>query len=550
MYSKEALLMVLLTLSVMSFFSCGAHTTLPPHLDEELSCGADAVINSMAASEPLPAAEIRPLKDGNITFDMFIGPFAKLRIGVFTEDLNDPRKFCSVAGDVRPDFKGSKITCAETNILTPEKRKILIEYLLPRAVEMHQERLRVQRVSGSIVVPTYTGGFCGEFIVPESHKTDGVMGYDFLLYVGASRVEGASAWAGTCSRGEFGRPLIGMTCIDPGSVSESDYIVRLVAHEIGHALGFSQSVFLPDKMTETMSWRGKPAAHSIVTRNVLNAGREFFGWNELPGVELEDQTGSATSHWKQRNLRDDMMAGVLGAGKYSALTLAAFEDMGYYKADFSKAEPMVWGYKMGEAMLTEKCIVNGEAQNPFFCSNTSRRYCSYNLLEFATCGVSTWSSDLPSHFQYFTDPRIGGGSAMMDYCPSVSSSSSLSCLKGNLNSMPGSVLGENSRCFNSVTPIATVDGDAADAICAEVSCDYKKKLYSVKPKGAKKFTQCPTWKSIELATSTETFKSGSVQCLPFEMVCTNHALSSFLSTSAIQKLFTLLLFALTLLATL
>ncbi|KAH9579821.1 Peptidase M8 [Trypanosoma melophagium] len=36
------------------------------------------------------------------------------------------------------------------------------------------------------------------------------------------------------------------------------------------------------------------------------------------------------SHWKRRNAKDELMAGIVGAGYYTALTMAAFADLGYY----------------------------------------------------------------------------------------------------------------------------------------------------------------------------------------------------------------------------
>lgn len=77
--------------------------------------------------------------------------------------------------------------------------------------------------------------------------------------------------------------------------------------------------------------------------------REHFGCSTLDGVELENQgseAGTAKSHWEKRIFNGEYMIGT--SSKYpvfSAMTLAWFEDTGWYKANYSTAEPLQWGMK-------------------------------------------------------------------------------------------------------------------------------------------------------------------------------------------------------------
>ncbi|RNF06497.1 putative surface protease GP63 [Trypanosoma cruzi] len=62
-------------------------------------------------------------------------------------------------------------------------------------------------------------------------------------------------------------------------------------------------------------------------------------------MELEDEGGTREKevpHWKGRHARDELMPPAVGAGYYTALTMAAFEDMGYYRVNWRMAEPMSW----------------------------------------------------------------------------------------------------------------------------------------------------------------------------------------------------------------
>lgn len=82
--------------------------------------------------------------------------------------------------------------------------------------------------------------------------------------------------------------------------------------------------------------------HFMSTPNVLQAGRDYFDCQSLPGVELENQDTSCAllaSHWEERLLQNEIMQPVTVGGEVhiSPMTLAVFEDSGWYTADYSKA---------------------------------------------------------------------------------------------------------------------------------------------------------------------------------------------------------------------
>lgn len=82
-------------------------------------------------------------------------------------------------------------------------------------------------------------------------------------------------------------------------------------------------------------------AHFLSTPKVLQVGRDYFDCPTLQGVEFENQDTTCNilgSHWEQRVLQNEIMAPVLTVGKthISPMTLAAFEDSGWYSPDYGK----------------------------------------------------------------------------------------------------------------------------------------------------------------------------------------------------------------------
>ncbi|SYZ63450.1 Leishmanolysin (plasmid) [Leishmania braziliensis MHOM/BR/75/M2904] len=126
-----------------------------------------------------------------------------LRIAVSTADLTDPDYYCTRVGQRVSNHAGAFVTCTAEDILTEEKRDILVTYLIPQALQLHVERLRVRQVQGSWRVTGMTGPICGDFKVPKAHVTVGVSNADFVLYV-ASVPSEPGCWRGPrparCSR--------------------------------------------------------------------------------------------------------------------------------------------------------------------------------------------------------------------------------------------------------------------------------------------------------------------------------------------------------------
>eukprot|EP00947_MAST-08B_sp_MAST-8B-sp1_P003679 g3679.t1 len=206
----------------------------------------------------------------------------------------------------------------------------------------------------------------------------------------------------------------------------------------------------------------------VTTPSVLAKAREFFDCSTLNGAELENQPTSSCSligsHWEQRILSDELMASTATTKTtfVSAITLAVFEDSGWYSVDYSVAdtltEGLAWGYKKGCDFATAQCITNGvvtaTGAEDHFCTVADERKCSVDHTAQASCTRTSYASNLPSQFNYFTDSTAAGSLSTADYCPVYQTLTNRVCIDSTLapatdSNYQGQLYGTNMRCFES-----------------------------------------------------------------------------------------------------
>ncbi|KAK7199198.1 major surface protease gp63 [Novymonas esmeraldas] len=450
-----------------------------------------------------------------------------IRVAIFTFDIADSSRYCTKAGQRRPDFDGNTVICEPDNVLTDTKKQTLLEFLVPSAVRMHEERLSVQRERGNIVVDRgiYEDTPCRHFSIPASHRREGVANADFLLYVAAGPTVGTtSAWASTCQNFAYGRPSVGVANVSPKAITADQQAMRVIAHEILHALGFNYHVFEEQGMLDYVdSLRGKWNVPVIVSPSVVAEARAHFGCKRQTFLELEDMgsEGTKLSHWKRRSMKDDLMAGTPVAGIYSAMTIAAMEDTGFYKGNYSMAEPMMYGRNAGCGLLTGKCVVNGVSKFPeMFCGSVhaTKLVCASDRLNVGFCRLVNHDLPLPPQFQYFSSRTLGGADVKMDFCPFVKPYVETNCTY-NGRFLNGSVYGAMSRCFDAPAGFAESGQSSAQyGLCAKVHCGSTT-TYSVKVKGATTYTRCKPGRTLPLFLLSPTFSSGHITCPPYDSVC-------------------------------
>ncbi|EKF98961.1 surface protease GP63, putative, partial [Trypanosoma cruzi] len=255
---------------------------------------------------------------------------------------------------------GHKVSCTPEHVLTEAKKQLYTGKIIPGAVKLHAERLLVKHTADKITVPRSLNEPCDQFTIPTRHKSDGVPDADFIIYAAArpSGTNSMAVWAATCITWSDLRPSIGAMNFDPKYMTDTAWSVRVAAHELAHALGFSN-----ERMEEKSMLNSKYIVRGmkrwmVAGNHVQAKTRAHFGCDSLEGMELEDEDGASSRkipHWKERHARDELMAPTVGAGYYTALTMAVFADMGYYRVNWSMAEPMSWGHHSGCDFLEKKC---------------------------------------------------------------------------------------------------------------------------------------------------------------------------------------------------
>ncbi|TPP51607.1 Leishmanolysin family protein [Leishmania donovani] len=482
-----------------------------------------AVGLSYVTLDTAAAADRRP---GSAPTVVRAANWGALRIAVSTEDLTDPAYHCARVGQRISTRDGRFAICTAEDILTDEKRDILVKYLIPQALQLHTERLKVRQVQDKWKVTGMGNEICGHFKVPPAHITDGLSNTDFRGDV--------LAWATTCQVFSDGHPAVGVINIPAANIASryDQLVTRVVTHEMAHALGFSVVFFRDARILESISnVRHKDFDVPVINSSTAVAkAREQYGCGTLEYLEMEDQggAGSAGSHIKMRNAQDELMAPASDAGYYSALTMAIFQDLGFYQADFSKAEEMPWGRNAGCAFLSEKCMEDGITKWPaMFCNeNEVTMRCHTGRLSLGVCGLSSSDIPLPPYWQYFTDPLLAGISAFMDYCPVVVPFGDGSCAQRASEAgapFKGfNVFSDAARCIDGAFRPKTTETvtNSYAGLCANVRCDTATRTYSVQVHGGSGYANCTPGLRVELSTVSSAFEEGGyITCPPYVEVC-------------------------------
>ncbi|ORC81755.1 surface protease GP63 [Trypanosoma theileri] len=247
---------------------------------------------------------------------------------------------------------------------------------------------------------------------------------------------------------------------------------------------------------------------------------------EAPTFMSNHGSKMTRSHWSRRIAKDELMAGLVGAGYYTAITMGAFADLRYYKVNWAMAEQMSWGNNSGCGLLEDKCVNSGETQLPnMFCTSTSTDsseslQCTSDRQSLGRCssiGASPVKNDLPVGFQYFSEntKKVGSEeSEQMDYCPFIKALPQKSCIDGEQNQMPGSVIANNSRCVQGKELKTIKDEAAVGAVCVEVSCKFKKVI--VRYSGNNDWYSCPEGKNLTVKGDV---LKGEIVCPKYADVC-------------------------------
>jgi leishmanolysin-like peptidase len=242
-------------------------------------------------------------------------------------------------------------------------------------------------------------------------------------------------------------------------------------------LGGSNITMGSNCLVPVLGFRPPSCVLKLQTPKVVEEVQKHFGCPSLDGAELENQGFAKCtifgSHWEQRIFMGELMASRVVKTKTSGwdvsisrVTLALFEDSGWYIPDYNLADYMIkgvnWGYLQGCAFAQQRCVNDGTTAFPrHWCTSPDARACSLDRKSEALCSLSVFAT-VPATVSYLQEDTLTGSMPETDYCPFhqitdsthiCTSSTSLPMPTRHVNYMR-EIFGPSSRCLDS-----TLHGD-------------------------------------------------------------------------------------------
>ncbi|ORC89692.1 surface protease GP63 [Trypanosoma theileri] len=437
------------------------------------------------------------------------------------DNLESRKNYCTNTNDTAKGMDGYNFICHNESLLTEERKTVLMDKIIPAAVQLHAERLLVDPEGTPLIIPRFTEGACSLFTVPENHHNPGVEKADFVLYVAAKP---GGAFGITCADGRSGRPIAGGLNFIPYPTASTRPNVRQAAHHIAHALGFDYERMKSLGMISKINVRG--VERVVVSSNMTKKkAQEHYDCSDLEGMELDykDSNQSVSSTWSWRNAKDELMSSLhaLAGAYYTALTMAAFDDMKYYSANWGMEEPMSWGNKSGCDFIRKGCLTDKGVSNypNAFCTDERLR-CSSDRFGIARCfsvDVDEVHEDPTGSCPVFLSPFHMELSAPLHSFP---------CTELEEGSFLGFLTGENSMCLTTEDyNLERENGtekvtEIMSGVCAQVLCDESNRKVKVKYSGLSDFQECPEGGNITVSSSSASLNFKTIYCPNYTEVCT------------------------------
>ena len=306
------------------------------------------------------------------------------------------------------------------------------------------------------------------------------------------------------------------------------YIKYILFHELSHVLGFNPWIIKELNLAYT-----KNGLTYINSERVLQKARQHFNCPTIEGIQLENQggEGSAGAHWEARYMLGDYMISTeYSEMVISDITLAFFEDTGFYKVNYYTGGLFRFGKNQGCKFFEKECVTKNGKKTDFsneFCTEAGLDFCSSGHLSKGACYIAKYSEILEPKFRHYSDESIGGFSAV-DYCP-VSYPFFDEDLNENYNYPHNCNFGEKdyfnllekigkkSLCFeNSLFSLYDDDEDILYNTCYEVECNKNKKEYQVSVGNT--WVNC---KSGDKIVKNPKGFSGKIKCPPYNIICSS-----------------------------
>jgi len=205
----------------------------------------------------------------------------------------------------------------------------------------------------------------------------------------------------------------------------------------------------------------------------------------------------------------------------SNITLAYFEDSGWYTPDYSFGEKLIWGNGLGCNFATDRCSTWGVDLNlptSYYCNTKADVGCTFDRKSIGQCNYNTALSPAITnpYYNYFNSTMIGGD-PVADYCPFIEDAL-IFCNQpvpiGYNDSIWANTFGiQNSRCFSSDGTLNDSIVPVYDSGCFAAVCTAPDRLNVFV---VDHYYPCPTNGGNIVPPA---FTSGQLTCPPASELC-------------------------------
>jgi len=320
----------------------------------------------------------------------------------------------------------------------------LKDKIMPKTKEIFEKLLKVKRNKKNLKLPDE---MCDHIEIPSHYLSDAAgVDADIVIFVlvddtGLFIKHKVEAAAIHCfQETESRRPIAGYIQFKPElnmhNSTAVDYMVWLAIHEITHILVMNDSLY-DDWIDQDMKPYGfnkvvgkkilpnGKAMSYIKTPKIIEKGKAHFKCDSFDGLPLEYNGGAGTvgAHWSKKTMNTDYMIGdSYGENLISDLSLAMFEDSGWYQVSYSDSNMFTWGKGKGCDFLNHsiKCVEKkgNKIVSPFpeeFCTDLNAAVCSPSNIFRANCRTRRY--DGLTKFENYFDDNVAGIDSLCDKCP-------------------------------------------------------------------------------------------------------------------------------------
>ena len=200
------------------------------------------------------------------------------------------------------------------------------------------------------------------------------------------------------------RPLARNIWINPSYINSGRNaklsLKTTIFHEMAHILVFDPEFY--ERFTIESTILNGVSYYYIASPKVLEKARTHFNCKSLQGVLLENQgsTGSANAHWEARIMLGDYMISTnYIENAVSEITLALFEDSGWYQVNYYTGGLFRFGKGRGCSFIQNKCIADKTTSfSNEFCLSQQGPRCTNSHLFYGSCYLGNFHSGIPSAF--------------------------------------------------------------------------------------------------------------------------------------------------------